>query len=96
MPKPLRLLVVEGNVLEARERHRVDFGLTPSASYADTLQRLLPGCITDICMPADEGANLPDGQGLASYDGIVLTGSSLHLYHDEPAVRRQVELMRAV
>jgi GMP synthase (glutamine-hydrolysing) len=96
MQKPLRLLVVEGNIVDDRERYRIDSGLTPSASYADTLQKLLPGCVTDICMPADEGANLPDGQGLSSYDGVVLTGSSLHLYNDQPAVRRQVELMRAV
>lgn len=94
--KPLRLLVVEGNTREARERHRGNFGLTPSGSYAETVQGLSPGSVVDICLPADEGANLPDGQGLASYDGIFLTGSSLHIYHDDPAISRQIELMRGV
>lgn len=94
--RPLRLLVVEGNIRESRERHRASFGLTPSGSYADTVQGLAPGSVVDICLPADAGANLPDGQGLASYDGIFLTGSSLHIYHDDPAISRQVELMRSV
>ena len=57
---------------------------------------IAPGAVTDICLPADEGANLPDGAGLQSYDGIVLTGSSLHIYQIEPAVTRQIELMRAI
>ena len=96
LPKPLRLLVVEGNIREGRERHRAGFGLTPSGSYADTVQKLSPGAVVDICLPADEGANLPDGQGLSSYDGVFLTGSSLHIYHDDPAIHRQIELMRSV
>lgn len=96
MDKPLRLLVVEGNTREGRERHRQDYGLTPSGSYADTVQRLAPGCVVDICLPADEGANLPDGQGLGSYDGVFLTGSSLHIYHGGAAISRQIDLMRAV
>lgn len=92
----LRFLVVEGNTPAGRAAHKASFGATYSESYSATLQDLAPDAVCDICFPADEGANLPDGAGLASYDGIVVTGSALHAYDDEPAVRRQVELMRAV
>lgn len=95
-PKPLRLLVVDGNTREQREDHRTGFGSTPGQAYADELAAIMPGMVADICLPADEGANLPDGSGLASYDGIFLTGSALHIYRIEPAVTRQIELMRAI
>lgn len=96
MPKPLRLLVVDGYKRDVREDHRASYGLTPSGSYAETVAGLAAGATVDICFPADEGANLPDGQGLASYDGVFLTGSSLHIYHDDPAITRQIELMRSI
>lgn len=95
-PKPLRLLVVDGYKREQREDYLRDSGATPSEAYAAELRRIEPGLVTDICLPADEGANLPDGAGLSSYDGIALTGSSLHIHSPEPAVTRQVELMRAI
>jgi GMP synthase (glutamine-hydrolysing) len=91
----MRFLVVEGNTREARQRHRDEYGLTPSESYGDVLQALEPGAVTDIAFPADDGANLPDGSGLESYDAIVLTGSALNAYNVEPAVTRQVDLARA-
>ncbi len=96
MTKPIRMLVVEGNVREAREAHLNGWGQTPGDSYASVLRRIEPGAICDIAMPADDGANLPDPAGLQSYDGIVLTGSALHIYRIEPAVTRQIELMRAI
>ena len=92
----LHLLVVEGNTRQSRERHKAALGYTPSEGYASVLKSLAPDAVCDICFPADEGANLPDGAGLEGYDGVVLTGSSLHLWSMEPAVARQIELARAV
>jgi GMP synthase (glutamine-hydrolysing) len=92
----LRFLVVEGNTREDRERHAATYGLMPSQSYAAVLGGIEPGAVCDLAFPADEGANLPDPAGLASYDGVVLTGSALHVHRIEPAVTRQIELMRAV
>ncbi len=94
--RPLRLLVVDGNTREQRESHAAHFGAQPGMAYADEVRAIAPGAITEICLPADDGANLPDGSGLSSYDGIFLTGSALHIYQIEPAVTRQVELMRAI
>lgn len=94
--RPLRLLFVEGNTREHRADHVADYGATPAESYAAEIAAIAPGIISDICLPADEGANLPDGAGLEAYDGIFLTGSALHIYKIEPAVTRQIELMRAI
>jgi GMP synthase (glutamine-hydrolysing) len=94
--RPLRLLFVDGNTREQRESHAAGYGTQPAEAYAAEVAAIVPGAISDICLPADEGANLPDGAGLQSYDGIFLTGSALHIYQIEPAVTRQIELMRAI
>ncbi len=96
-PRQPRLLIVDGNTSDQREAHASGYGgLSPAQAYAQEVAAIAPGAITDICLPADAGANLPDGAGLQSYDGIFLTGSSLHIYKAEPAVTRQIELMRAI
>jgi GMP synthase (glutamine-hydrolysing) len=92
----LRLLVIEGNEREVRERHQAGFGKTYSQSYADVLRALADEVQCDLCFPADAGANLPDGGGLAGYDGVAITGSALNVYQRGPAVARQLELTRAV
>jgi GMP synthase (glutamine-hydrolysing) len=92
----MRLLVVEGNLRAARERHRATYGLTPSDSYAAVLKSLAPDAVCDIAFPADEGANLPDAAGLESYDGVIITGSGLNIWKAEPESMRQVDLAREV
>ena len=92
----LKFLVVEGNTREVRERHKTNYGRMPSESYANVLLTIAPDAICDIAFPADEGANLPDAAGLGIYDGIVLTGSGLHLWDPQPEVTRQVELAREI
>lgn len=96
MTKPMRYLIVDGNKRDAREVHASTWGLTPGDSYASIVKELAGAAICDVALPADEGANLPDPAGLESYDGIFLTGSSLHIYQVEPAITQQIELMRAI
>jgi GMP synthase (glutamine-hydrolysing) len=93
----LRYLIVDGNPRERRQAHVADYGRSPGDAYGETLLALSPsGSTYDVCLPADEGANLPTGAGIAEYDGVALTGSSLHLWHREPAVERQIALAREV
>ena len=92
----LRLLVVEGNTAEGRDRHSAVGGRVASARYADVLRAMAPGARVDVCFPADAGANLPDRMGLEGYDGVAITGSSLNIYDLGPSIMRQVELARAV
>jgi GMP synthase (glutamine-hydrolysing) len=95
MPAP-RLLVIEGNATETRAEHEAAGGEIASKGYAELLQELLPGTIVDICFPADCGVNLPDDAALEAYDGVVITGSSLHIYDGGPEVAQQIELAHAV
>jgi GMP synthase (glutamine-hydrolysing) len=95
MSKP-RLLVIEGNTAEGRARQVAAGGEVASQRYARLLGELWPEAVVDICFPADPGANLPDGAGLESYDGVAITGSSLHIYDGGPAIEPQIEFVRAV
>jgi GMP synthase (glutamine-hydrolysing) len=40
--------------------------------------------------------NLPQGLEITDFDGVIITGSPLNAYKDEPAVRHQLDLCRAV
>ncbi len=88
-----RLLILEGNTAEARRSMREASGVTPSEGYAAVLQALAAGLTVDVCTPADAGAVLP--APLDSYDGLVITGSTLTLWKREPESLRQVDLVRA-
>jgi GMP synthase (glutamine-hydrolysing) len=94
MPSP-RLLVIEGNAPESLAEHTAVGGTPAHQGYSNLLRELLPGAIVDTAHPGDPGATLPDGESLAGYDGIAITGSSLHVYEGGPSVTRQVELVRA-
>ncbi|TCT06612.1 type 1 glutamine amidotransferase [Aquabacter spiritensis] len=91
---PPRLLVIEGNTAEARARQVSFGGEAASEGYARLLRELFPDAVTDICYPADAGANLPDSGGLEGYDGIAITGSSLNIYNRDPAISQQIDLLR--
>jgi GMP synthase (glutamine-hydrolysing) len=96
MTRAPRLLVVEGNTPSARARQAQFMGHTYSEAYADVLRDLAPDAVVDICFPTDEGANLPDSGGLAGYDGVAITGSSLNIYKGEPESMKQIELAQAI
>ena len=95
MPAP-RLLVMEGNSPATRAEHEAAGGTISSKGYADLLQELLPSAIIDVCFPGDPGANLPNGGSLEGYDGVTITGSSLHIYNGGPEITQQIEMARAV
>jgi GMP synthase (glutamine-hydrolysing) len=91
-----RILVIDGNEVATRTKH-VSVGGTDSGNgYAATLKRLDKTLDCDIVRPADEIPKLPDGVAIGDYDGAVITGSALNIYSLEPAVERQVELVKAV
>ena len=94
MPSP-RLLVIEGNSPQTLAEHIAVGGTAAHQGYSNLLRELLPGAIVDTCHPGDPGATLPGGESLAGYDGIAITGSSLHIYNGGAEVMRQVELVRA-
>jgi GMP synthase (glutamine-hydrolysing) len=89
-----RLLVIEGNIPESLAEHVAVGGTKAHQGYSNLLRELLPGAIVDTAHPGDINATLPDGESLEGYDGIAITGSSLHVYEDGPAVSRQIDLVR--
>ena len=90
-----RLLVIEGNSPQALAEHVAVGGVPASQGYSNLLREVLPGAAVDICYPGDPAATLPAGESLAGYDGIAITGSSLHIYSDSIEVTRQIDLVRA-
>ncbi|HEY3225287.1 MAG TPA: type 1 glutamine amidotransferase [Pseudolabrys sp.] len=94
MPSP-RLLVIEGNSPQTTAEHVAAGGTPASKGYSDLLRELLPGVAVDVCYPGEPSALLPEESSLEGYDGIAITGSSLHIYNDGPEVTRQIELVRA-
>ncbi len=93
MPAP-RLLVIEGNTPESMAEHVAVGGTPASQGYANLLRELMPAATVDICYPADPAAALPAGEALEGYDGIAITGSSLHIYSADRSVLRQIDLVR--
>jgi GMP synthase (glutamine-hydrolysing) len=91
-----RILVIDGNEAATRTKHVSVGGTDSGDGYAATLRRINSDLDCDIVRPADEAPKLPDGVSIDDYDGAVITGSALNIYSFEPAVERQVELVKAV
>jgi GMP synthase (glutamine-hydrolysing) len=90
-----RILVIDGNVAEIRARQVAALGYDSGTGYARVLHRLDSSLRVDIVTAAD-GAELPPGVALESYDGVTMTGSALNIYNGGVPVTRQVELAKAV
>ena len=91
-----RILIIDGNTAETRAKHVSVGGTASGDGYAATLKRLKPGIECDIVHPADADPKLPDGVALSDYAGAAITGSALNIYSLEPAVERQIDLVKAV
>ncbi len=96
MTDRLRFLVAESEPPEAREARRASVGRSSGETYLAMLDGLAPGAVCHRVKPADAGAELPNGEALAGYDAVFLTGSPLHLYEVTPETARQVAFMREV
>jgi GMP synthase (glutamine-hydrolysing) len=68
----------------------------PHDLYMDFLSAYVPYATVDVLFIADEKAKLPAGSDINSYDGYLWTGSDLTIYHDDPRVERQINLMKAI
>ena len=90
-----RILVIDGNVAEIRARQASALGYDSGQGYARVLKRIDVTLEVDIVNTAD-GAALPAGASLSSYDGVTMTGSALNIYNGGAPETRQVELAKAV
>jgi GMP synthase (glutamine-hydrolysing) len=90
-----RILIIDGNVAQIRARQVAALGYDSGTGYARVLHRIDSSLDIDIVAAAD-GATLPAGAGLESYDGVTMTGSALNIYNGGEPVTRQIELAKAV
>jgi GMP synthase (glutamine-hydrolysing) len=95
MTAPLRLLVAESEPPAARETRRESVGRSSGETFLKRLGELVPDAVCERVKPADHDAATPTA-GIDGYDGVILTGSPLHLYEDTPEARREIDFMRAV
>jgi GMP synthase (glutamine-hydrolysing) len=87
------LLLMEGNTATKRA-HAAALGVRASSQvYALAIAAHFPDIALDIVNAADENWSLPQGRTLADYDGLVITGSSLHAYDTDFAVTNQIALV---
>jgi GMP synthase (glutamine-hydrolysing) len=91
-----RILVIDGNVAEVRERQHAALGYDSGGGYARILRRLDASLRIDVATAADSEFEFPKGVAVENYDGITMTGSALNIYNGGDAVTRQIELAKAV
>lgn len=91
----MRLLIVNGYARAGRDALQNAGATAPEQLFRRLLDRVAPGCASDVLFPADSDSALAAGTALADYDGLLWTGSSLTI-HDasDERVRRQIELAR--
>ena len=86
-------LIAESESLRSREERRASSGRSSGEAFRDVLNALVPDAVCDLGRPAETGEPSRD---LAGYDAVFLSGSPVHVYHQNPAVSRLLAFMRAV
>lgn len=89
------ILVIDGNRAATRAQQVAAGGQPSGEGYAQVLQSLA-AVRCDIVRPADGEVHFASGSGVASYDGVAMTGSALNVYDGGAHIERQVALARAV
>ncbi len=88
------ILVIDGNRAATREQQVAAGGQATGEGYAQVLKSLAD-VECDIVRPADGEVRFASGSGLASYDGVAITGSALNVYEGGAPIERQIGLARA-
>ncbi len=89
-----RLLIMEGNPKERRDRTSALGLRTASGIYAEAINAHFPAIEIDILHAADPEARTPYGRGFEDYSGLVISGSALHSYEPDFAVTNQIDVLK--
>lgn len=95
MTKPIRFLVIDGYVKQARDELVAGGASRAADLYVNMLKSCHPGTACDVLFPCDPGAQLPSGVAIEQYDGIAWTGCSLTIFDDDPRVEKQIHIAQA-
>jgi GMP synthase (glutamine-hydrolysing) len=86
-----KILLMEGNIAERRIKGAAMGVRSSSGIYQQSLHAHFPKLEIDIFNPEDA---IPGQNALASYNGMVVSGSSLHAYDTDFAVTNQIDMVR--
>jgi len=88
------LLLMEGNTASKRKLG-AQLGVRSSSEiYALAIRAHYPELVLDVVNAADEDYSIPGDRSLTDYDGLVITGSSLHAYDQDFSVTNQIEIVK--
>ncbi len=85
-----KILLMEGNIAERRAKGAALGVRSSSGIYRESLLAHFPTLEIDIFNPEDP---IPGRNALSAYDGMVISGSSLHAYDTDFAVTNQIALV---
>lgn len=88
-----KLLMMEGNTADRRERGSSLGVRTTSEIYTLAISAHFPDLQIDVVNGADEDWAIPGNRTFSDYDGFVICGSSLHAYDDIFPVTNQIALL---
>jgi len=90
----LRILIADGTPA-AMQAERETFGIPSNASLFEAALRSQQPQIQSSSINVADGQDLPDGLSLEDFDGLMFSGSPLHIYDWTPEVTRQIDFARA-
>src|SRR6516225_7311138 len=76
-------------------RRSETFGVPSNASLFEAALRSQQPHIQCSSINVADGQDLPDGLSLGDFDGLMFSGSPLHIYDRTPEVTRQIDFARA-
>jgi GMP synthase (glutamine-hydrolysing) len=90
-----RILIFDGAPAKAQRAIEAHGGPSNSAMFRRALS-LHADALDFLALNVADGEELPPGVALDDFDGVVITGSPLNVYHPLPQVTRQIALARQV
>jgi GMP synthase (glutamine-hydrolysing) len=90
----LRILIADGTPA-TMQAERETFGIPSNASLFEAALRSHQPHIGCSSINVADGRDLPAGVSLEDFDGLMFSGSPLHIYDRTPEVTRQIDFARA-
>jgi GMP synthase (glutamine-hydrolysing) len=90
----LRILIADGTPA-AMQAERETFGIPSNALLFEAALSSQQPDIRCSSINVADGEDLPAGKSLADFDGLMFSGSPLHIYDRVPEVTRQIDFARA-
>ena len=90
----LKLLVVEGNLIEENQNFKKAEIETHTESLSNSLSYFNKNIDLDVVNPSSDKSIMNKVKDLNKYDGLIWGGSSLNIYNDTDEIIRQISFMR--